>query len=130
MEEVVVHRDRRTEGGDRFVHEAQVVPRLAEVLEDTDVPRLQCGCTLELDDRIGVLTGVQQRRPQPEVDEEPASTERVRAPEALECLGEPPLPHELGAELELTLRASRSRLDRRARLVFARHAWSIAAPSS
>ena len=57
-------------------------------------------------------TGVQQRRAQPEVDKEPARAERVRAPKALERLGEPPLPHELGAELELVL---------------ARHAWSVAA---
>ena len=113
MEAVVVHRERRTEVGDRLVHESELELRLAEVLQDTDVPRLQHGGTLELDDRGGVLTGVQQRRPQPELDEKPARTERVRAPKALERLGEPPLPHEFGAELEL---------------VIARHVWSIAAP--
>ncbi|MFI5280834.1 MAG: hypothetical protein ACHQU1_10075 [Gemmatimonadales bacterium] len=105
MEEVVVHRDRGTEVGDRLVHEAEVVPRLREVLQDTDVPRLQRGGTLKLDDRGGFLAGVQQRRAQSEVDKETASAERVRAPKALERLGEPPLPHEFGAELQMTRRA-------------------------
>ena len=102
MEEVVVHRERCTEVGDRLVDEASQVLRLGEVLPDADVPRLQRGGTLELDDRGGFLTGVQQRRAQPEVDLEAARAEGVRAPEALERIGEPPLPHELGAELELT----------------------------
>jgi hypothetical protein len=41
----------------------------------------------------------------------------MRAPEALERICEPPLSHELGAELELTHRASRG-LARRALLLF------------
>ena len=111
---VVVHRERRTEVGDRLIHEAHSILRLGEVLQDTGVPRLQRGRTIELDDRGGFLTGVQQCRAQPEVDLEAARAERVRVPEALERVAKPPLPHELGAELELLL-------------VLARHPWSIAA---
>ena len=128
MDEVVVHRERCTEVGDRLGDEAHLVLRLGEVLPDTGVPRLLRGRTLELDDRGGFLTRVQQRGAQPEVDLEAARTEVVRAPEALERSGEPPLSHELGAELEMTSGAYRSRLDSRAPLVLARHAWSIAAP--
>ena len=102
MEGVVAHGERRPEAGDRLVHEARQVLRLGEVLPDAGVPRLQRGGTLELDDCGGFLTGVQQRRAQPEVDLEAACAEGARAPEALERSGEPPLPHELGAELELT----------------------------
>ena len=115
MEEVVVHRERSTEVGDRLAHEARLVLRLGEVLQGAGVPRLQRGRTLELDDRGGLLTGVQQRRAQPEVDLEAARPEGVRAPEDFERVGESPLPHELGAELELTHRR------------LARHARSIAA---
>jgi hypothetical protein len=62
---------------------------------------------------------VQQRRAQPEVDLEAARAEVMRAPEARERIGEPPLPHQLGTELELALGVLSSRL--------ASHARSIAA---
>ena len=61
MEGVVVHRERCAEVGDRLLDEARPVLRLAEVLQDSRVPRLQRGGTLELDDRGGFLTGVEQR---------------------------------------------------------------------
>ena len=102
MEGVVVRGERCPEVVDRLVHEAHRVLRLGEVLSDADVPGLQLGGTLKLDDCGGFLTRVQQRRAQPEVDVEAARAEGLRAPEALERLGEPPLPHELSAELEMT----------------------------
>ena len=109
VEDVVVQCEPCTEVGDRLTHEARLVLRLGEVLPDTCVPRLEGGGTLERDDRSGLLTGVQQRRAQPEVDQEAARAERVRAPEALEGVGEPSPSHQLGAELELALGVSRHR---------------------
>ena len=126
MKEVVVHRERCTEIGDRFVDEARFVLRLAEVVPGAGVPGLQRGGVLQLDDRRGFLTGVQQRRAQPEMDLEAVRTESLRPPEVLERIGEPPLPHELGAELELARGSFSCRL---VRLVLIRHTCSLAAGS-
>ena len=74
--------------------------------------------------------GWPQRGTQSEIDLEAARAECVRPPEALERIGEPPLPQELGAEVEMALGTSTSRFDWHALLVPARHAcklWRVAA---
>ncbi len=103
MEGFVVRGESCPEVVDRLVHEAHRVVRLAEVVPHAGVPRLEAGGALELDDCVGLPTEVEERRAQAEGNLEAARAGGVCPPEALERVGEPPLPHELRAALEMAL---------------------------